>query len=91
MNKQIQYTDGPIGEVKLVADFLPSPEELKLKSKNILWSADNAGEIVFDKSMPNGTPRKLLNCDKIHQLGWHHKISLKTGIKLALEDFVLKF
>jgi len=34
MNKKIQYTDEPIGEVGLVADFLPSPEELKLKSDN---------------------------------------------------------
>ena len=34
MNKQIQYTDEPIGKIKLVADFLPSPSELKLKSEN---------------------------------------------------------
>ena len=34
MNKQIHYTDEPIGDVRLVADFLPSPEELKLKSEN---------------------------------------------------------
>ena len=34
MNKQIRYTDEPIGDIKLVADFLPSPEELKLKSEN---------------------------------------------------------
>ena len=34
MNKQIQYTDEPFGDIKLVADFLPSPEELKLKSEN---------------------------------------------------------
>lgn len=34
MSKQIQYTDEPIGDIKLVADFLPSPGELKLKSEN---------------------------------------------------------
>ena len=34
MNKQIQYTDEPLGKIKLVADFLPSPSELKLKSEN---------------------------------------------------------
>ena len=34
MSKQIQYTDEPIGDIKLVADFLPSPSELKLKSEN---------------------------------------------------------
>jgi len=34
MREQIQYTDEPIGEIKLIADFLPSPKELKLKSEN---------------------------------------------------------
>ncbi|HQO78787.1 MAG TPA: BrnA antitoxin family protein [Thermodesulfobacteriota bacterium] len=34
MSKQIRYTDEPIGEIKLVADFLPSPSELKLKGEN---------------------------------------------------------
>ena len=33
MNRQIQYTDEPIGDHRLVVDFLPSPEELKLKSE----------------------------------------------------------
>jgi len=34
MKKQIQYTDEPIGKIKLVANFLPSPSELKLRSEN---------------------------------------------------------
>jgi predicted DNA binding CopG/RHH family protein len=34
MSKRIQYSDEPIGEIKLIADFLPSPEELLLKNKN---------------------------------------------------------
>ena len=34
MKKQIQYSNEPIGEFKLVTDFLPSPEELALKNKN---------------------------------------------------------
>ncbi len=34
MSKKIQYTDEPIGEIKLVADFLPSPSQLKLKNDN---------------------------------------------------------
>jgi GDP-L-fucose synthase len=39
------------------------------------------GETVWDKTKPNGMPRKLLNVDKIHQLGWHHKTPLEDGIK----------
>ena len=34
MSNQIQYIDGPIGDIKLVADFLPSPKQLKLKNEN---------------------------------------------------------
>jgi len=45
------------------------------------------GKIVFDALMPNGTPRKLLNCDKIHSLGWKHVTPLEKGCELALEDF----
>ena len=46
MNKKIQYTDGPIGEVGLVADFLPSPEELKLKSDNTKVTISLSSESV---------------------------------------------
>jgi GDP-L-fucose synthase len=38
------------------------------------------GEIRFDTSKPDGTPRKLCDVTKIHQLGWHHKITLEQGL-----------
>ncbi|MCH7534700.1 MAG: GDP-L-fucose synthase [Bacteroidetes bacterium] len=38
------------------------------------------GELNFDTSMPDGTPRKLLNVSKLKKLGWRHKINLKEGI-----------
>ncbi len=40
-----------------------------------------AGEIVWDTSKPDGTPRKLLDVSMIHRLGWKHKTSLKNGLK----------
>lgn len=39
------------------------------------------GRIIWDKTKPNGTPRKLLDCSKINNLGWNSKIKLKEGIK----------
>ena len=45
------------------------------------------GEIVWDQTKPNGTPRKLMDVSKLHSLGWKHKISLKEGVELAYEDF----
>lgn len=42
------------------------------------------GEIEFDATKPDGTPRKLLSVDKLHGLGWKHKIELSEGIKMAV-------
>jgi GDP-L-fucose synthase len=41
------------------------------------------GEIKFDATKPDGTPRKLMDVNKIHTLGWRHKISLEEGIKMV--------
>jgi len=46
------------------------------------------GEIVWDTAKPDGTPRKLMDVSKFHGLGWHHKIALEDGIKLAYQDFL---
>lgn len=48
------------------------------------------GNLAFDTTKPDGTPRKLLDVTKIHAIGWHHKISLKEGIKMAYKDFLTK-
>ena len=48
------------------------------------------GNLIFDTSRPDGTPRKLLDVSKIHKLGWHHKIALKQGLKTAYQDFLTK-
>ncbi len=45
------------------------------------------GEILWDKSKPNGTPKKLLNVEKFSQVGWKSKISLKEGIKDTFEIY----
>lgn len=46
------------------------------------------GEIVNDLSKPDGTPRKLLNVDKIHSLGWMHKTPLDEGLRQVYSDFI---
>lgn len=45
------------------------------------------GEIVWNKDMPDGTPRKLTDVTKLHALGFRHKIELEEGVKLAYEWF----
>ena len=46
------------------------------------------GEIHWDTSKPNGTPRKLLDVSKAEKLGWKYRTELKDGIRLAYEDFL---
>lgn len=45
------------------------------------------GEILWDTTKPNGTPRKLLDVSKAKKLGWTYKTELEEGIRLAYEDF----
>jgi GDP-L-fucose synthase len=48
------------------------------------------GEINFDVTRPDGTPRKLMDVSKLHSKGWKHKVELEEGIKLAYKDFLSK-
>lgn len=50
-----------------------------------------SGELNFDLTKPDGTPRKLMDVSKIHQLGWSHKTSLKDGITKAYQDFIHRY
>ena len=47
-----------------------------------------AGEIVWDASKPDGTPRKLMDSSRIHALGWKPQIDLETGLARAYQDFL---
>ena len=49
---------------------------------------DYKGDILWDTSKPNGTPRKLLDVSKATNMGWKPKISLEEGIRFAYEDFL---
>ena len=74
----------------LTADHLPlinigwckdiSVKELALLIREIVGFT---GEIVFDKTKPDGTPRKLLNVTKLAELDWKPKISLRKGIEMT--------
>jgi len=49
------------------------------------------GEINFDATKPDGTPRKLMDVTKLHSKGWKHTVKLEDGIKLAYTDFLNKY
>lgn len=46
------------------------------------------GQIQWDSGKPDGTPRKLLNVDKLQSLGWHYTTELEAGIRLTYADFL---
>jgi GDP-L-fucose synthase len=48
------------------------------------------GAIIWDKSKPDGTPRKLMDSSRLFSLGWKPKIDFRTGIGLAYQDFLSK-
>lgn len=46
------------------------------------------GEILWDTSKPDGTPRKLLDVSRLHELGWHHSIELADGIRSTYQWYL---
>lgn len=49
------------------------------------------GEVEFDTTKPDGTPRKLMDVSKLHSKGWKHTVELNEGIKLAYQDFLKNY
>ena len=63
---------------------LPSGELAEM----IKQVADYTGEIVFDTSKPDGTPRKLMDSSRIHAMGWKSRIMLREGLSRVYSDFI---
>jgi GDP-L-fucose synthase len=49
------------------------------------------GQLLFDSTKPDGTPRKLLNISKIKNLGWQPSIDLRTGIQRTVNEFIEQY
>jgi len=67
-----------------------SGEEISIKELALLIQkiVGHKGEIIWDRSKPDGTPRKLLDLEKFKSLGWESIISLKNGIKMTYSNFI---
>ena len=77
-----EYDDKPFVNVGTGTD-LP----IKELAETIRDIVGFEGELVWDTDKPDGTPRKLMNCDRIHALGWTHRISLEEGLRSVYEEF----
>ncbi len=60
---------------------------IKELSKLIAEIIGFKGQLIFDKSKPDGTPRKLLDIEKISKMGWKPQISLKDGLRETIEFY----
>ena len=45
------------------------------------------GELVWNTSKPDGTPRKLMDVSRLHEMGWKHRIGLREGITAVYTEF----
>lgn len=65
-------------------------EDLTIKDLALLIQrvVGHTGKINWDSSKPDGTPRKLMDISKMHELGWRHKVNLEEGIQKTYEWFL---
>jgi GDP-L-fucose synthase len=61
---------------------------IKELAETIQKITGHQGEIVWDATKPDGTPRKLMDISKMHDLGWKHKVNLEEGIQMTYDWFV---
>ncbi len=62
--------------------------EIKALAALVQEAVGHTGEVIWDDSKPDGTPRKLMDISKLHALGWKHKMELKDGIQKTYQWFL---
>lgn len=61
---------------------------IKELAETIQKITGHQGEIIWDATKPDGTPRKLMDISKMHDLGWKHQVDLEEGIQKTYDWFV---
>lgn len=80
-----QQIDPMMSHINIGTNQEVSIAELANTIKNVIGYA---GKLLFDPTQPDGTPRKLLNSQKLEMLGWKYKIDLKQGLKITYDWFL---
>lgn len=79
----LNYNESGIVNIGTGVDI--SIKQLALLIKDVV---DYKGDLVFDHTKPDGTPRKLLDVTKINNLGWKYKTDLKSGLKIVCDQLI---
>jgi GDP-L-fucose synthase len=75
------YSDGTLVNIGTGVDVT-----IKELAEMVRDTVGFEGEIVWDSTKPDGTPRKLMDVSKLHNLGWHHKIELADGLRMVYDE-----
>ncbi len=71
-----------LGEIRNCHINVGTGKELTIKdlAERVVRTVGFDGQLCWDRSKPNGTPRKLIDVSKLHRLGWHHKVEIDEGV-----------
>ena len=85
-------SDAPIMILTLTSDTYSQGELYDFASTQLAQTIAQVvgykGRVVFDATKPDGTPRKLLDVTRLHQLGWYHEVSLEQGLASTYQWFL---
>ena len=76
------------GYSQIIGPLVPAEITIKNLAEKIKKVIDYQGELIFDTSMPDGNPRKLIDSQKINNLGWEPSIDLDEGLKITYSWFL---
>ena len=76
-----------LGEIRNCHINVGTGKELTIKSlaEMVVKTVGFEGEVCWDSTKPNGTPRKLIDVSKFHSLGWQHKVEIEDGVERLYE------
>lgn len=76
-----------LGEIRNCHINVGTGKELTIKelANLVVRTVGFEGDVIWDDSKPNGTPRKLIDVDKLHRLGWTHKVEIEDGVESLYE------
>ena len=76
-----------MGEIRNCHINVGTGKELTIKalSELVVKAVGFEGEVVWDSTKPDGTPRKLIDVSKLHSLGWTHKVEIEDGVRMLFD------
>lgn len=79
-----------LGEIRNCHINVGTGKELTIRelSQLVVKAVGFEGEVLFDATKPDGTMRKLIDVDKLHSLGWTHKVEIEDGVRKLMEWYV---